>query len=704
MSERVEQLLQAGNEASARVRNLWITFLLFGTYLAIAIGGTTHRQMLLDERLELPVLDTSLPLLDFYRIAPGLFLIFHFYLLVQLYLLANKLREFDSALIYPFVLEPAQKDLRTRTDNFLITQLLVGRQRVWLVCAFVWLAAVLTMVVAPVVLLLAFQIRFLPYHDVTTTWIQRSYLIADVALVWLLWPAIASKSGRFGGVVAGLFLTPLTGLWDVIRNMAGRLFGHLSERDYRAYVATAFAARSSFQNLINRLLWNLVSAVFVVILSAGTIGFSLLVATIPAEEIERWLLNHTLPEDKDEKNGEPRWWLAPPGLGAVTEEQMVACLSRPARKNAEAVAAWNNEDGWRWNWWAHGSHDNLPGNCGLGKVDFGEISADFGELSFDAAGHSVDLGKISFNLGDLSFTSFSPWFSKRPRGRPVPVESEPNHVWWPTAILFEGEPDRASSQVTSLFSRNLVLVDDLDLVTLDDEELEKADRTLVLRGRDLRFARFDRSDLRKADLLKAKLTGAVMLGTRLDNADLSGAEMQGANLSGAKMQGAILFGAGLWMAVAHGTYLEWADTRATNDEDPFADSDLLERKQAIDAWLDAIPEGSARDLASDRLDILRDPSRGPAGCRAWLCAQIPPPKDWNDTTETGLGDYLGALGCQAGNAPHVARGLLWRMEINEGQYRPILAAALLAPDCAGAKGLTEQELARVQAIAEAKSE
>jgi hypothetical protein len=308
-------------------------------------------------------------------------------------------------------------------------------------------------------------------------------------------------------------------------------------------------------------------------------------------------------------------------------------------------------------------------------------------------------------------------------------------------------------------------------VTLDDEALKKADGTLVLRGRDLRYARFDRSDLRKADLLKAKLTGAVMWDTRLDNAnlhlarmqgaDLRGAGMQGANLfragmqganlSGAEMQGANLFrarmqgadlsgaemqgadlsftrmqgadlsftrmqgtdlsGARLWMAVADATYLEWADTRATNDEDPFADSDLLKRKKVIDAWLDAIPEGSARDLASDRLDILRDPSRGPAECRPWLCAQIPPPKDWNDATETGLGNYLGELGCKADTAPHVPQGLLRRMDSERSSFRgqgeprgfhPILAAALLAPDCAGAKGLTKDERARLRAIADAK--
>jgi len=206
MSNRVEQLLQTSNESSARVRNLWIAFLLFGTYLAIAIGGTTHRQMLLEAPLVLPVLNTGLPLLDFYRIAPGLLLIYHFYMLVQLYLLSTKLMAFDQALVYPPVTQGARDDLRLRADNFLITQMLVGRRHAPLVRAFVWLVAWLTMAAAPIVLFLAFQIRFLPYHDVTTTWMYRGFLIADLLLLWVVWPAVSSKDGRLGWILASAFL------------------------------------------------------------------------------------------------------------------------------------------------------------------------------------------------------------------------------------------------------------------------------------------------------------------------------------------------------------------------------------------------------------------------------------------------------------------------------------------------------------------
>ena len=40
----IPDLLKAVNEASGKAFALWITFLTVGTYLAIAIGTTTHLQ------------------------------------------------------------------------------------------------------------------------------------------------------------------------------------------------------------------------------------------------------------------------------------------------------------------------------------------------------------------------------------------------------------------------------------------------------------------------------------------------------------------------------------------------------------------------------------------------------------------------------------------------------------------------------------
>ena len=44
----------------------------------------------------------------------------------------------------------------------------------------------LTIVILPVVLLLYMQVAFLPYHDVTTTWINRIFLTLDIAGILLI--------------------------------------------------------------------------------------------------------------------------------------------------------------------------------------------------------------------------------------------------------------------------------------------------------------------------------------------------------------------------------------------------------------------------------------------------------------------------------------------------------------------------------------
>lgn len=107
-----------------------------------------------------------------------------------------------------------------------------------------------------------------------------------------------------------------------------------------------------------------------------------------------------------------------------------------------------------------------------------------------------------------------------------------------------------------IFRRNLV-VTDADLVT--DKDVTPGERTIMLRGRDLRYARFDRSDLHQTDFTGADLSHASFYGTDLRSAWMQCAEINElrlrgnragaecvqaidtdftrANLSGARMQG-----------------------------------------------------------------------------------------------------------------------------------------------------------------------
>ncbi len=119
----------------------------------------------------------------------------------------------------------------------------------------------------------------------------------------------------------------------------------------------------------------------------------------------------------------------------------------------------------------------------------------------------------------------------------------------------------ADGSLFGLFYRNIV-VTDADLVP--DNQVTAGEPSLNLRGRDLRFARLDRSDLHQADLTGADLEGASLVGADLRNitmgcvdierlllsdnreeakcavarnADFSRARMSEARMSGADLRG-----------------------------------------------------------------------------------------------------------------------------------------------------------------------
>jgi hypothetical protein len=68
--QEAEALASALNRSAERVQTLWLSFLIFMVYLAIATGTTTHRMLFLGSPLNLPVLNISLPLVGFYILAP----------------------------------------------------------------------------------------------------------------------------------------------------------------------------------------------------------------------------------------------------------------------------------------------------------------------------------------------------------------------------------------------------------------------------------------------------------------------------------------------------------------------------------------------------------------------------------------------------------------------------------------------------------
>ena len=199
----VEALEKSLNNSATRVSTIWVSFLIFALYLLTAATTVTHRQLFLAEPIKLPVLNIELPLWGFFWLAPILFVIFHAYVLIQLILLARTAAAYDVAVSklteQDNLSSEANASLRQRLANTLFAQILAGSPREregWfglLLKAMAWI----TLVIAPILILLTFQFMFLPYHSHLATWTHRLLILLEFVVAFKLWPLVLNPQRDF---------------------------------------------------------------------------------------------------------------------------------------------------------------------------------------------------------------------------------------------------------------------------------------------------------------------------------------------------------------------------------------------------------------------------------------------------------------------------------------------------------------------------
>lgn len=191
--ESLEDVLASANDASGQARNVYLAFILVGAYIAITIGATTDEQLLRGAPVNLPVLNVGLPIVGFYLLVPWLLVVLHLNLLLQLYFLARRVHRLRDRLAR--LSNGARSTWLSRLHGFPFSHYIARGQRGFV---RVVLAAMVvgTVLLFPLALLIAAQVRFLPYHDVTITWTHRLAVLADVGLLWLFWPVTVEPSWR----------------------------------------------------------------------------------------------------------------------------------------------------------------------------------------------------------------------------------------------------------------------------------------------------------------------------------------------------------------------------------------------------------------------------------------------------------------------------------------------------------------------------
>ncbi len=188
-------------------------------YMVISLGGITHVDLLLDNKLTLPIVGVEIPLTGFAGFAPALLLLVHVGLLIQHVLLGFKYREFNKALSNTEAKFEFQHPDRHLVHNYMFAQLVGGPLHPPMLVLVMRASIVVTFIFAPVFVFLFFQITFLPIHNEWLTGFHRAWLLADISALAAAAPFFQFANVRWSGKkyptnrIGKLWGTSLPALW-----------------------------------------------------------------------------------------------------------------------------------------------------------------------------------------------------------------------------------------------------------------------------------------------------------------------------------------------------------------------------------------------------------------------------------------------------------------------------------------------------------
>jgi hypothetical protein len=188
LSEEVKGFLDEANGASDAASNAWLAFLALLTYVVVTLASVSHKNLLLNSPVRLPIINADIPLVGFFQYAPALLLLVYLSLLVQHVILARKYRKFTDAITSYEMEMGTEQPARELVHSYVFSQIAAGPKPNLITKFMMQLIVYVTFSVLPIITLLYFQIKFLPYHDVSITYWHRIAVMLGFAMLILLTP------------------------------------------------------------------------------------------------------------------------------------------------------------------------------------------------------------------------------------------------------------------------------------------------------------------------------------------------------------------------------------------------------------------------------------------------------------------------------------------------------------------------------------
>jgi uncharacterized protein YjbI with pentapeptide repeats len=647
----LDALLDSLNGSAERFQTLWFSFLGLTLYFAIAALATTHRNLLLSEPQTLPILNIKVELLPFYVIAPLLYLVFHFYLLMMLALLARTAAEFDKRLRTTISDDQSRERYRAKVDNALFLQLLVGMkgERSGFNAFLLGLIALITIVLAPLATLVLMQMMFLPYHHFRITWWHRGIVVADFVLILVMtWRCFFPRGVRKAPLVLGLNRKP------------------------------RWAAAMTFCVLLA--------------IALGPLAYWLSFsqgrwAGEPSVSFREW-----------------RWWSGePPPIAkvdpdyAATADGVVFGLF-PDRLNLDSETIVGEKT-------LKETKEEIASRGG----DFvPTIKLDRRDLQAAVLGRA-DLRGVSLSLATMQGAFL---FSTRLDGASLDNADLEGAVLVGAQLqganLQLAKLQGANLQLANLLGTNLAYAQlqgaDLQLAKLQGADLGHAQ----LQGADLHDAQLQGADLHDAQLQGAVFEDAQLQGTNLGHAQLQGADLRRADLSDSKFNETFVFRADISNANLATAAIHSARAENVFDEVGKVRTLMPRDLEKWTAAATAFASEKDKDMLTQRFAGLKSKPgvQEAANQPSWggLVEASRALDSDGAQYRRRLAERLGDLACDADGAPYVARGLVrsglfFRLGDQRKGVRARMKAGRDKPDaCMGVAGFTEDDWRRLDAI------
>jgi uncharacterized protein YjbI with pentapeptide repeats len=532
---RAENLRKSADDAARQVRNIYITFLCVGIYIAIAIGSTTDEQLLRVTPVTLPIFDVRIPINWFYALVPWLLLFLHFNLLLQLYLLANKLHDWNT-IIDSLYDEDQKQDQHTCLYPFAFSHMLIQTpHRRSMRCLFSFVVWSTIILLTPLLLIWA-QFTFLPFHNSFITGNQIVVVLLDVVMLGFLWPKIvAPREGEKQDASSEFKESDRkTRGWIWVRSKANKVCANflstLSTRPVSMkifYGILILLALSSFLKLF--FIWpfhkNLILS-----------GKVLVEEKLSPETISLLMAEYRAGEDKF---SERKIDLTEEPVNSLEETK------QPAEK--EQVNSWQN------------TKKSLKNVVGIRLTQRDLRGADFRRVIMPKADlRGGNLDQIDLRQSKLIDADLRPFPIKKSQHcidayQEIVIDPEKQEDRFST---IEIHYDKEKICCTSLRGANLEVID------LSGAKLWQG----MLRGANLSSAVLRETDFYRAELQKANFSASVATRTKFAEADLQGAILDGARLQFADFYAAKLGRASLQSATLYGSNLEYAQLQGANLE------------------------------------------------------------------------------------------------------------------------------------------